>query len=276
MNHYEIPGMTSRCFLSRIALFIGSFCLLAFGSYPSTAETPVSYFVLAQTVEPLMIVRDGDPMAGGLFTDILKKVFENSEYVIEPTVMPWQRMKKELRRSNSWVTYGFREGFENDIPFELASIPIFPFDHVAATLADSELTVHQPGDLFGRTVILVENFHYPGLDKYLTNAAAGGGSGQVESVRAFDIKGTLEMLKHRRGDVVFDWGLRLIHNLPAANMERDEIRFQDASAIIPTRNMYFAYSPNWPDSFKQFVHQRLEHLKADGSLDTILQKYSGN
>jgi len=276
MIHYEIPDMTSRCFLSRIALFIGSFCLLAFGSYPSRAETPVSYFVLAQTVEPLMIVRDGDPMAGGLFTDILIKVFENSEYVIEPTVMPWQRMKKEFRRSNNWVTYGFREGFESDILFELADIPIFPFDHVAATLADNPLSVKKPEDLFGRTVILVENFHYPGLDKYLTNPAAGGGSGPVESVRAFDIKGTLEMLKHRRGDVVFDWGLRLIHNLPAANMERNEVRFQDASGVIPTRNMYFAYSPNWPDSFKTFVHQRLKLLRADGSLEAILQEYSGS
>jgi ABC-type amino acid transport substrate-binding protein len=94
-------------------------------------------------------------------------------------------------------------------------------------------------------------------------------------VRAFDIKGTLQMLKHRRGDAVFDWGLRLIHNLPEANMKRDEIRFQDASGIIPTRDMYFAYSPNWPESFKQFVHHRLKLLKADGTLDGILRKYGG-
>jgi hypothetical protein len=249
--------------------------MLVSGSYPTRAQTPVSYFVLAQTVEPLMIVRNGDPMAGGLFTDILKKVFENSEYVIEPTVMPWQRMKEEFRRSNNWVTYGFQEGFESDIPFELASIPIFPFNHVAATLADNRIVVRKPGDLFGRTVILVENFHYPGLDKYLTNPTAGTGSGKIQSVRAFDIKGTLQMLKHRRGDVVFDWGLRLIHNLPEANMKRDEIRFQDASGIIPTRDMYFAYSPNWPESFKQFVHHRLKLLKADGTLDGILRKYGG-
>jgi hypothetical protein len=252
-----------------------AFWPLALASFQSGAQTPVSYFVLAQTVEPLMIVRDGDPMAGGLFTDILKEVFENSEYVIEPTVMPWQRMKEEFRNSDNWVTYGFREGFEDDIPFELASIPIFPFNHVAATLTDSNISVMKAEDLFGRTVILVENFHYPGLDNYLTNPTDGTGSGQIQSVRAFDIKGTLQMLKHRRGDAVFDWGLRLIHNLPEANMKRDEIRFQDASGIIPTRDMYFAYSPNWPDSFKKFVHNRLKSLKADGTLDAILQKYGG-
>jgi ABC-type amino acid transport substrate-binding protein len=215
-------------------------------------------------------------MAGGLFTDILKKVFENSEYVIEPTVMPWQRMKEEFKRSNNWVTYGFRDGFEKDIPFELASISIFPFNHVVATLADSNISVVKPEDLFGRTVILVENFHYPGLDKYLTNPTAGTGSGQIQSVRAFDIKGTLQMLKHRRGDAVFDWGPRLIHNLAEAGIKRDEIRFLDASGIIPIKNMYFAYSPEWPDSFKEFVHNRLELLRDDGTLETILQKYSGD
>ena len=267
--------MTYRSSLSRTVILVGSFFMLVSGSYPTRAQTPVSYFVLAQTVEPLMIVRNGDPMAGGLFTDILKKVFENSEYVIEPTVMPWQRMKEEFRRSNNWVTYGFQEGFESDIPFELASVPIFPFNHVAATLADNSLVVRKPEDLFGRTVILVENFHYPGLDKYLTNPTDGAGTGQIQSVRAFDIKGTLQMLKHRRGDAVFDWGLRLIHNLPEANMQRDEIRFQDASGIIPTRDMYFAYSPNWSESFKQFVHKRLKLLKADGTLDAILRKYGG-
>ena len=267
--------MLNRRFLFRFIVLASGFCFFVLGSYPSRAQTPVSYFVLAQTVEPLMIVRDGDPMAGGLFTDILKKVFENSEYVIEPTVMPWQRMKEEFRRSNNWVTYGFQEGFESGIPFELASIPIFPFNHVTATLADNNMTVMKPEDLFGRTVILVENFHYPGLDKYLTNPTDGSGSGQIQSVRAFDIKGTLQMLKHRRGDAVFDWGLRLIHNLPQANMQRDEVRFQDASAIIPTKEMYFAYSPNWSESFKKFVHDRLELLKANGTLKVILRKYGG-
>jgi hypothetical protein len=48
----------------------------------------VSYFILAETVEPLAIVRNGDPMAGGMFTEIVKKVFENSAYAVTPMVMP--------------------------------------------------------------------------------------------------------------------------------------------------------------------------------------------
>lgn len=267
--------MINRSHLARLVTLAWVFWSLTLVSFQSAAQTTVNYFVLAQTVEPLMIVRDGDPMAGGLFTDILKKVFEDSDYVIEPSVMPWQRMKEKFRQTDNWVTYGFREGFEADIPYELAEVPIFPFNHVAGTLADSELSITKPEDLFGHTVILVENFHYPGLDAYISDPAAGGGSGQILSIRAFDPGGTLQMLKHRRGDAVFDWHLRLVHNLPKADMKLDEIRFHDASAIIPTRDMYFAYSPNWSESFKIFVDRRLKTLKADGSLDAILREYGG-
>jgi hypothetical protein len=267
--------MSCRINLYAITRAICILWLLVLPSASSNAETSVSYLVLAQTVEPLMIVRDGDPMAGGLFTEILKKVFEDSEYIIEPTVMPWQRMKEEFRRRDNWVTYGFREGFEADIPFELDSIPIFPFNHVAATMTDNNLTIEKPEDLFGKTVILVENFHYPGLDSYLTNPAEGTGSGQIQSVRAFSPEGTMQMLKHRRGDVVFDWQARLVYNLSAASLKPGDIRFQDASSIIPTKSMYFAYSPQWSASFKQFVHTRLQTLRADGTIVAILRKYGG-
>lgn len=257
----------------RHALLVSWLLLLPFA--PIEAETKVSYFILAETVEPLMIVRNGDLMAGGLFTEIVKKVFEGSEYVIEPMVMPWQRMKDALRQRNDWVIYGFREGFEPDIPFELSRAPIFPFNHVAATLRDNNITIKKPEDLFGQTVILVENFHYPGLDAYLTNPTAGTGSGDIVSVRSFTPKGTLSMLKHRRGEVVLDWQARLVYNLAAADLTLDDVQFQDASGIIPTKAMYFAYSPGWSDSFKQFVNARLQTLRDEGTLDAILQKYSG-
>lgn len=250
-------------------------CLLLLPAAPANAETSVTYLILAQTVEPLMIARDGDPMAGGMFTEIVKKVFEGSDYVVEPVVLPWQRMKNEFLQRRNWITYGFLEGFEPGIPFELSSVSVFPFNHVAATLRDNDMTIAKPEDVFGRTVILVENFHYPGLDPYLKNPTEGDGSGDILSVRAFSPEGTLRMLKHRRGEIVFDWQPRLVYNLHAAGLELDEIRFQDASGIIPTKVMYFAYSPHWPKSFKQFVDARLQTLRDDGTLDAILKRYSG-
>ncbi len=238
------------------------------------ASTRVTYLILAETVEPLMIVRPGDPMAGGLFTDIVKTVFADSNYVIEPKVMPWQRMTTELRQSDNWIMHGSPAFFEPDIPYELSSVPVFPFNHVAVTLRDHDFPIRQPEDVFGRTVILVENFHYKGLDTYLNNPVSGSGSGDIKSVRAFSPAGTLRMLKHRRGDVVFGWRARLLYNLSIAGLRPDEVRFQDANHIIPTLNMYFAYSPSWSATFKTFVNSRLKTLQDDGTLHTIFQKYN--
>ena len=248
-------------------------CLLLTGPTVKAA-TPVTYLILAETVEPLMIVRPDDPMAGGIFTEIVKQVFANSDYVIEPKVMPWQRMTTELRQRDNWIMHGAPAFFEPDIPYELSRVPVFPFNHIAVTLRDHDFSIRQPQDIFGRTVILVENFHYAGLDAYLAHPAAGSGSGVVKSVRAFSPAGTLRMLKHRRGDVVFGWQARLLYNLSSAGLSLDEVRFQDASSIIPTQNLHFAYSPRWPASFKAFVNTRLQMLQNEGALNTIFQKYN--
>ncbi len=264
-----------------ITLCIGGWCqsallgLLLLQCTTLEARTRVTYLILAETVEPLMIVRPGDPMAGGLFTEIVKKIFAGSDYLIEPRVMPWQRMTTELRQGENWIMHGSPAFFEPDIPYELSRVPVFPFNHVAVTLRTHDFPIRQPEDIFGRTVILVENFHYTGLDAYLNNPVAGNGSGDITSVRAFSPAGTLHMLKHRRGDVVFGWRARLIYNLSNAGLRLDEVHFQDAAAIIPTQNMYFAYSPHWSATFKNFVNTRLQTLQDDGSLSAIFQKYNG-
>lgn len=239
------------------------------------AKTQVTYLILAETVEPLMIVRPDDPMAGGLFTEIVKQVFTNSGYVIEPKIMPWQRMTTELRQRDDWIMHGTPAFFEPDIPYELSRVPVFPFNHVAVTLRDHDFSIRRPEDVFGRTVILVENFHYAGLDPYLNNPVAGSGSGVIQSVRAFSPSGTLRMLKHRRGDVVFGWQARLLYNLPGASLSLNDVHFQDAAGIIPTQNLYVAYSPRWPASFKTFVNARLQTLQDNGTLNAIFQKYNG-
>ena len=239
------------------------------------ARTSVTYLILAETVEPLMIVRPDDPMAGGVFTEIVKQVFTDSDYVVEPKVMPWQRMTTELRQRDDWIMHGSPAFFEPDIPYALSRVPVFPFNHVAVTLRDNDFEIRRPEDLLERTVILVENFHYAGLDSYLSNPVAGSGSGVIESVRAFSPAGTLRMLKHRRGDVVFGWQARLLYNLSGAGLSLDDVRFQDAAGIIPTQNLYFAYSPRWSAAFKTFVNARLQTLQDQGILDAIFQKYNG-
>ncbi|MGI9386876.1 MAG: substrate-binding periplasmic protein [Methyloligellaceae bacterium] len=250
-------------------------CVAAASQGHAASKTEIKYFILAGTMEPLMIMEPGNPMAGGMFTEIVKRVFQDSPYVVEPMVMPWQRMTVELKKRKDWIMHGIPAFFEPDIPYRLSNIPVFPFNHIAVTLRDKPLKIRTAQDLFDRTVILVENYHYPGLDLHLDKPLIGKGGGKIKSIRAFKPQGTLRMLKHRRGDAVIGFQPRLLYHLQAADLKFDDVRFQDASAIVPTQPMYIAFSPKLPGSFEMFVNERLEALRSRGEITEILERYYG-
>ena len=239
------------------------------------AAEKVTYFVLAETVEPIMIVRDGDPMAGGLMTEIVKLVFENSGYVVEPKVLPWQRMREEFNQRDDWIIHGFPESFGSDIAYEMSELPIFPFNHVAVTLKDSGISIRDFDDLNNRTLILVENFQYPGLDGYLLEVGKNNKDTNIGVIRSFSPAGTLNMLRHRRGDVVIDWQARIVYNLPAAGLDVDSVEFHDATNIVPTENIHLVFSAKQNDEFKTFVNRRIRALSDSGQLIQLVKKYYG-
>ena len=163
--------------------------LLGLVAVTSNAADRVTYLILAETVEPIMVVRDGDPMAGGLMTEIVQSIFENSDYVVEPLVLPWQRMKIEFNNRDDWITHGFPESFDPGTPIEMSKLPVFPFNHTAVTLKNSGITIKDFNDLDNRTLILVENFQYPGLDEYIESTASDAMNGSVSVLRAFSPRG---------------------------------------------------------------------------------------
>lgn len=243
------------------------FLLCAYLSTLALGAETVSYFVLEETVEPIMIVRDGDPMAGGIMTEIVTSIFEGSKYVIEPEVMPWLRMKAEFTLRDDWIIHGFPESFKPDIPFEMSELAIFPFNHTAVTLKNSGISIQNLGDLDDRTLILIENFQYAQLDDYIQTHA------NVAVLRAFTPSGALAMLRHKRGDVVIDWQARIIYNLSAAGLAFEDVEFHDATNIVPTEDVHLIFSPQQSDEFRIFVNNRIKTLAESGQLFELVEKY---
>lgn len=235
----------------------------------------ISYLILGGTVEPLMITKPGDPMDGGIITEIIELIFKNSGYEIVPKVMPWKRLVEELRNGEDWINYGYPVGNEPDIPLEFSTMPVMAFNHVAITLKSNHFNIDNISDVENRVAILVENFHYPGLDLHLDKPLVGTGGGPIKTVRAFTPKGTLQMLQHKRGDVVFGFQARMLYNLEQSDLTLDDVRFQDASWIIPSQPLYLTMSPELPPEVKSLVNSGLNRLTADGTLKRILRKYTG-
>jgi polar amino acid transport system substrate-binding protein len=264
--------------LGRLKLLLGTIIAVLFsialeGSAQSKGK--ISFLILSGTVEPLMITTADDPMAGGIITEIVEAIFAETEYEVVPRIMPWKRMATELKIGSDWVTYGFQGGFDPDMPHEMSNTPVLSFNHVAITLRSNHLQVVEASDVSGKTAILVENFHYPGLDPYLDTPIVGDGDGTIKTVRAFSPKGTLRMLRHGRGDVVFGYHARMLYSLTNTGLELSDLRFQDASQIIPTKPLYIAMSPSHPPEVKQLINEGLQRLEADGTLARILRNYSG-
>lgn len=264
----DIIGQVLALSLVAVLALAGSPCVAG-------AKGKVTYMVMGDTMEPLMITRPGEPLAGGMFTEIVKLVFEESDVEIQPMVLPWQRIVVELRERNDWLMHGIPAFFEPAISYELSDKPVFPFNHVAISLRDGNLSINGPEDLFGRSVILVENYHYPGLDPFLDKPLVGKGSGKILALRAFDPQGALRMLRHKRGDVVIGYQARMLHHLGNADLELDDVRFQDASNIVPTQNMHIAFSPRMPDYIRRLINERLVTITEDGRLASILERYYG-
>lgn len=250
---------------------IAGICMLVSGL--AGAAERVTYMVLADTVEPIMIVRDGDPMAGGLMTEIVELVFENSDYVIAPRVLPWQRMRAEFEQSDDWVVHGIPGSFGDDVAYEMSELPIFPFNHVAVTMKGSGINIKDIHDLHKRTLILIENFHYAKLDDHLAQAGDDVDGNTIGVLRSFSPSGSLDMLRHGRGDIVIDWQARIIHNLDAAGLNFDDVEFHDATSIVPTENVYLAFSARQSDEFRNFVNGRIRVLTDSGQLADLVRKY---
>ena len=245
--------------------------ILVFSLAARADEHSLTYLILADTVEPLMIASESHPMAGGIVTDTLKSIFLGSPHEIKPLIIPWQRMKVEMRERSDWIMYGMPSQCDSGCAH--SADPIVLFDHVVVTLKDNPVEIREYQDLFEQRLLLVENFHYPGLDQHLATPVEGVGSGEIRDIRAFTPEGGLKMLRHGRGDAYIDWRFRVFYNLKKAGLSLDDVRLTEASNLIPIEAIHFFYSDKLDPALRQLIDKRMASMRADGSQQQIIDRY---
>jgi hypothetical protein len=253
--------------------FLLGLLTLVYSCFSESADEPLTYLVLADTVEPLMITTAEDPMAGGIVTDVLRKIFLNSGHEIHPLVVPWQRLTIKMDELDNWIVYGMPSQCELGGGCTVSKHSIVNFEQVIVTLEKTQSEISHVEDLFNLRLILVENFHYPGLDQYLTTPTDTTGTGSIREIRAFSPESALRMLKHQRGDAFIDWRVRALYNLPKAGLTRDEVKLSDISSLIPTQGVRFFYSDRLPPEVGTLIDEQLSKMQKDGSLQGIIDAY---
>jgi hypothetical protein len=253
------------------SLIAAMLLLFSCGIYAEPQQ--LTYLVLADTVEPLMITTDKDPMSGGIVTDVVREIFRDPSYIVNPLVVPWQRMSLERRNRDNWIMYGSPSQCKPGSGCVFSVNQVVQFEHVVVTLKTNQLKLPKVEDLFGKRLLLVENFHYPGLDQYLKTPTDVQGSGQISDLRSFTPASALKMLRHQRGDAFVDWRLRVLYNLQEAGLTLNEVRLDDFSQVIPTQGIHLFYSDNLPAETGRFINKRLAGMTKDGTLSRIVQSY---
>lgn len=229
----------------------------------------ISYMVIEQ-VEPFQVVSRDNPLAGGLVTDIVQQVFLGSLHQLRPVVAPAPRLYAMRLGGQlpNWLSYGAKPWLQPG--WQLSQHPIFSWRHVLAVPKSSRFRYRNIEDLFGKPLILMHGYDYPGLDGHLRSKSR---LGRISDQRALTQQGAIRMLLAGRGVGYVDTELRLVYNLRQQGLSPADFRFYDLSAVIPQIDMHLMYDHSLPEEVKVLIDRRLSELQQSGQLAAIVQHY---
>lgn len=230
------------------------------------AET-INYVVIDNQSKPFQI-EENSANHSGIVTDIINEIFTGSAYDVKFHTLPFNRMIKMLStgKIKNWITYGSPSwgGVQAE---HLSQIPIYHVEHKLLTNPSFGGDIKKVEDLFGKTLILLLGFDYPGLDPYL----------KAESIKELRVKNhdsafrVLQRLSNKAGFV--EMSLRIKYNLKLSQRDPDNFLQKDFSTIIADYDIHLAMDPNMNFSYDNFVNERLKTLAENGTLEKIVNKY---
>ncbi|OAN11529.1 amino acid ABC transporter [Photobacterium jeanii] len=240
--------------------------MLAFSATNAFA-TDVNYYVIAKQAAPFQI-EENNTQHSGIVTDIVKKVFENSEYHINYHSYPFNRMITLLEAGgeHNWITYGSPSwgGVQAE---NLSAEPIYTVKHVLLSSNKNAIEFKNMDDMKDKVVVLLHGFDYPQLVPYISK-------GEVEELRVKDYQAAFRIIKKLQGDAGFvEMASRIKYNLDKQGLDSKSYKTQSFSKVIPDYPIYLAFDPKMDKTLQTFINQRLEKLRASGDLDSIINKY---
>ncbi|USH04988.1 transporter substrate-binding domain-containing protein [Grimontia kaedaensis] len=240
--------------------------LLSLFSAPVSAAM-LDYFVIQDQAEPLQI-QDKGKNHRGIVTDVLKQAFKGTEHQIVIHTYPFNRYLAELNKNKdkNWVTYG-SPAWGDMQAANLSKFPILEVEHSILSRTDSEFVYQTPEDLNGKIAVLLFGFDYPGLEEQIR-------SGSVSEVRVKNYDSAfrvVDRLKNVGGFVEMD--LRLKYHLKRLGYTQNEYTLFEVNNLIPKYNIHLAYSPGISPEIQQFMDKRIQEMRDNGELASIIGGY---
>ena len=232
----------------------------------------INYLVIQKQAEPMQIV-DDNSLHDGLITDVVTEVFKNSPHTVNVHAMPFNSMQRRILNGefSNWLTYG-APGWDSPQNINLTPTPLLTVKQSLLIPAKSPFEYTDAESLYGKTLILIVGFNYPGLKPYLND-------GRIKDVRIVDYKRIfMELLTGDRFTAFVAMDFRSRYQLKRVQeqgirISEQDFRRVDFSNVMPPYTVHLAVDPSMPKEIQTFIDHRIQALHHDGSIEKIMDRY---
>jgi len=246
----------------KMALFF-----LLFITTISKATTEINYMVIQDQAQPFQNHQNKKKHTG-IITDIVKEIFSGPEYELKIHTLPFNRMISMLEKGNieNWITFGSPNwpGLQSA---NLSKVPVFNVQHSLLTSTQQDFNINSASDLFGKTVILLHGFDYPGLEGYIEDK-------HIKAIKVKSYKSAFKVvnrLKDKAGFVEMD--IRIKYNLKKEELSVKDYNLHNFSKVIDNYDLHLAMSPQFNKTLQLHLESELSKLRKSGGLAEIIKAY---
>jgi len=246
----------------KIALF-----LLFFITTSSKATTEINYMVIQDQAQPFQN-HENKKHHTGIITDIVKKIFSGAEYELKIHTLPFNRMISMLEKGDieNWVTFG-SPNWPGVQSANLSKLPVFNVQHSLLTSIQQDIDINSATDLFGKTVILLHGFDYPGLEEYIADK-------RIKAIKVKSYKSAFKVVNRLKGKAGFvEMDVRIKYNLKIEDLPTKDYKLHNFSNVIDDYDLHLAMSPKFNKALQQHLESELDKLHQSGSLAEIIKAY---
>lgn len=225
----------------------------------------INYVVIDNTAEPFQIDEKGNKQIGlitEIFEEVIKEVYGNINY--SKVSAPFLRALKIMRENNylKWVSYG-SPVWKEPQSTHLSKEPLFKVNHKLVTRKGFRFNSIE--DLFGKRVVLINGFSYPGLSKYIRNK-------KIEVLIVNSHLSALKALEIKRADAFPEIKIRAKYHLKKNKMDFKKFAFHNFNKYIRDYTLHFSFSKEMLPEIHKF-DKALVKLRNEKFIKNTILKY---
>ncbi|KGJ96872.1 substrate-binding periplasmic protein [Colwellia psychrerythraea] len=241
--------------------------ILLFIATSSKAATEINYMVIQDQAQPFQNHQNKKHHTG-IITDIVKEIFSSPEYELKIHTLPFNRMISMLEKGDieNWITFG-SPNWPGVQSANLSKLPVFNVQHSLLTSTQQDFDINSAEDLFGKTVILLHGFNYPGLEEHIAEK-------RIKAISVKNYKSAFKVvnrLKDKAGFVEMD--VRIKYNLKKEELATKDYNLHNFSKVIENYDLHLAMSPKFDKELQRHLEESLDKLYQTGNLEKIIEAY---